>query len=195
MATDQWLSEVYGTNGGGDLEKTAQSMLLQKLAEEEGIDLSGLDEDQLDALADAVSEQEGGYEDNAEYEGDEEGGYEGDDGYVGVEDEAQAKFAEADFLGRVMAHSYTQELNKIAEEMAAEEEKKEAPPFPPKKKKTEEEIAAEEAEKTASGPIARAIYALGGSVGNEEQQAAEYVEKLAEARAYEILQANGYTVE
>ena len=61
---DEWLSQVYGTNSdyGTDLEKTAQVMMLSKLAEQEGIDLSGLSDDELDALAQAVVEEdEGGY--------------------------------------------------------------------------------------------------------------------------------------
>ena len=97
---DQWLANVYGTGGGDDLEKTAQNMLLQKLAEEEGVDLSSLSEEQLQALANEVlSDEEQAYpEQTEEY----------------LAKEAQAKFEEADFLGRVMAHSYTQELEKIA---------------------------------------------------------------------------------
>lgn len=176
---DSWLSQVYGTaTQGGDLEKTAQAMMLDKLAQEEGIDLSGLDDAELDALAQQVIGDEGGAEDGgAAVEDDEE--------------ELQAKFAEADFLGRVMAHAYTQELQKIAQEEGAA-------PFPPKKEKCEEcgkaECECPAAEKTASGPLGRAIQALGGSVGSDSAEA--YVEKLAEARAEEMavgwLQANGY---
>jgi hypothetical protein len=107
---DQWLANIYGTNGGGDdLEKTAQNMLLQKLAEEEGVDLSGLDEEQLAALAQEVlggEEQQAASEEQVEMSPEETEAY--------LAKEAQAKFEEADFLGRVMAHSYTQELEKIA---------------------------------------------------------------------------------
>ena len=180
---DQWLNQVYGTTGASDdIEKTAQDMMLQKLAEQENIDLSGLSEDQMDALAAQVIE---------DMQSDEQGdgepvGQEQPQGEEASQEEAeaQAKFAEADFLGRVMAHSYTQELRKIAEEEAKkeeeEEEKKEKapapPPFIPKKD--------EEAEKTA-GPIASAIMKLGGQVGNQGNTAA-YIEKMAEARAQEI---------
>jgi len=52
---DDYLSNIYGTGVTSDsLEKTAQAELLYKLAEDEGIDLSGLDEEQLGALADQV---------------------------------------------------------------------------------------------------------------------------------------------
>jgi hypothetical protein len=104
-APDQWLSQVYGTGGGEDLEKTAQMHILSKLAEEEGVDLSGLDDEQLEQLY-------------YETQGGDEGGYVEDDGQGGEEylaKEAAAKFEEADFLGRVMAHSFTQEMDKLAE--------------------------------------------------------------------------------
>lgn len=99
---DPWLAQIYGTGGGDDLEKTAQYHLLQKLAEEEGMDLSGLSDEELEGLYNEVSGGEG----EGEYEGEAEQEY--------LQKEAQAKFEEADFLGRVMAHSYTQELEKIA---------------------------------------------------------------------------------
>ncbi len=103
---DEWLAQIYGTGAAQDLEKTAQYHLLAKLAEEEGVDLSGLSEEELDQLAIQAGL----------------GGEEVQDGQQLEEapsqellmKEAQAKFEEADFLGRVMAHSYTQELEKIA---------------------------------------------------------------------------------
>ena len=177
---DQYLAQIYGTASGAseDLEKTAQAQMLHKLAEDEGIDLSGLTDEQMDALAQQViSDQDG-------VPGEQATAEEG----VSAEEEAQAKFAEADFLGRVMAHAYTQELQKIAEEETKKEEEKEKkmPPFMAAKK--------EEEEKTASGPIAAAIQRLGGHV--EGGNTAEYVEKLAEARAEELavgwLRQNGY---
>jgi len=190
MAINEWLAEVYGTNGSGsdnDLEKTAQAMMLQKLAEEEGVDLSGLDEEQLNALAQEIVQ-------NAEVIEAATSGGEGEGEPPAVEpnpaaeeEEAQAKFAEADFLGRVMAHSYTQELNKIAEEAAAAEEEEE-------KKETKKKEEEEEGEKTA-GPLTSAIRKLGGTVGTSKNAAA-YIEKLAEARAEEMavgwLRQNGY---
>jgi hypothetical protein len=110
---DQWLASVYGTGGGGDdLEKTAQNMLLQKLAEEEGVDLSGLDEEQLAALAQEVLGEGQQEQQMAEPTAEEQEEY--------LAKEAQQKFEEADFLGRVMAHSYTQELEKIATEKQAD---------------------------------------------------------------------------
>lgn len=187
MAINEWLSEVYGTGSAGsgdDLEKTAQSMMLEKLAEQEGIDLSGLDGDQLNALAQQIISDAEGMEQAP------------DDGAPSdEEEEAQAKFAEADFLGRVMAHSYTQELNKIAEEAAAAEGEKKVPPqiaaAVAAAEKKEEKKEEKEEEKSA-GILASAIRKLGGSIGDEEQQLEEYVEKRAEALAVGWLQENGY---
>ena len=187
MAINQWLAEVYGTDNSGagdDLEKTAQAMLLEKLAEQEGIDLSGLDENQLDALAQQIIADS------------QEGDQAPADGPSPEEEEAQAKFAEADFLGRVMAHSYTQELNKIAEEAAKAEEngngEKKVPPqiaaaVAAAEKK--EEKKEEEAEKSA-GILAAAIEKLGGQVG--EPSIEEYVVKRAEEMAVGWLRENGY---
>lgn len=179
---DAYLANIYGTGAPSDsLEKTAQAELLHKLAEEEGIDLSELDEEQLGALADQVvadntaDPNAGGVEPAG---GGEAGGEEA------AEEEAQAKFAEADFLGRVMAHSYTQELNKIAEEGGP-------PPFAAKKKKCEkcgkEDCSCPAAEKTAGGPLGRAIQSLGGTVGAPAQEVPESA-KLA----FATLQAAGY---
>ncbi len=121
--TDPWLTQIYGTGGEDDLEKTAQMHILAKLAEEEGVDLSGLDDQELESLYHEVAGGE-------EVDDDSDGQYV-DDGSDGQEyadpavqeeylaKEAQAKFEEADFLGRVMAHSFTQEMDKVAAEKQA----------------------------------------------------------------------------
>lgn len=109
---DEWLAKVYGTGGQSeDIEKTAQVEMLQKLAEQEGIDLDGLSAEQLESLSDEVF-AEG--EESGEEGGEEAGEEEGMEASGGDEEQLQEKFAEADFLGRVMAHSYAQELQKIA---------------------------------------------------------------------------------
>lgn len=88
---------------------------------------------------------------------------------------AQAKLAEADFLGRMMAHALHQELGiiKAAEFPAGTQ----APPFGQDKKKEEEEEAEKSAmaylssrgfqvtkHASAEGPLTRAIRSLGGRV-------------------------------
>jgi len=104
---NQFLADQYGTGGVDEdtdaLEKMAQLTLLVKEAEENDIDLSELSEEEALELAD-------------ELYGDEE--YEDEDDF---EKEAAAKFEEADFLGRVMAHSMWQELDEIQKEAGLKE--------------------------------------------------------------------------
>lgn len=101
---DEQLAAIYGTGmvDEPDIEKTAAAELLVKLAEEEGVDLDDFSDDEVQEMI------QGLYEDGAE-------GGEVDDG-VEHTAEAQEKFAEADFLGRVMAHSMVQELDNIEKE-------------------------------------------------------------------------------
>lgn len=179
---DEYLSNIYGTGASPEsLEKTAQAELLYKLAEEEGIDLSGLNEEQLGALADQVVANNAAADPNA-------GGVvepaAAAPAEAAAEEEAQAKFAEADFLGRVMAHSYTQELNKIAMEGGP-------PPFAAKKKCEKcgkEDCTCPAAEKTAGGPLGRAIQSLGGTVGEPAAQEVPEAVKLA----FSTLKQHGY---
>lgn len=110
---DQFLAEYYGTDQGGgeqaaddDIEKMAQLTLLTKEAAAEGVDLSEFSDGELLEMADNL------------YGGGEE---------VDMEKESAAKFEEADFLGRVMAHSFNQELFDIEKEAGAGQWAKEAP--------------------------------------------------------------------
>lgn len=104
---DEFLSELYGTNeiiGEDDLEKSAATEFLVKLAEEEGVDLDTLSDDEISNL---IGEIEGGM------------GKEAAEAATETEpevDEAQEKLAEADFLGRAMAHAYVNELSEIEKE-------------------------------------------------------------------------------
>ena len=95
---DPTLAEIYGTLGE-EFEKDAS-------AEDESGD-EGMDDDEyMEYLAQQVLE--GGEEQSEE----------------APAEEYQEKLAEADYLGRVMAHAYVQELNgiqKVAEEQAAAE--------------------------------------------------------------------------
>jgi hypothetical protein len=101
---DEQLAAIYGTGQveyeEDDLEKTAAAELLVKLAEEEGLDLNQFSDEEIAGM---INELQGGIEHTAEAE---------------ETDEGQEKFAEADFLGRVMAHSMVQELNNIEKEAA-----------------------------------------------------------------------------
>jgi len=98
---DDFLANYYGTGTGAaettndEIEKLAQLTLLAQEAEEQGIDLGQFTEEEIMKVA---SERYGGGEAQPEYD---------------LEKEAAAKFEEADFLGRVMAHSMVQELGEI----------------------------------------------------------------------------------
>ena len=91
---DPKLAEMYGTNtpDDADLEKLAAAELADQLADDDQMDLDNIDPDALEALAEEVLSSND----------------DGDDG-----DDDQVKLAEADYLGRVMAHSYVQELRNI----------------------------------------------------------------------------------
>lgn len=92
---DEQLAAIYGTGqpeyDESDLEKTAAAELLVKLAEEQGVDLNDFSDEEVGEMLDGL------------YGGE-------------VYDEGQEKVAEADYLGRVMAHSMVQELNEIEKE-------------------------------------------------------------------------------
>lgn len=151
-----WLASIYGTDGADDLEKTAQTHLLNKLAADNNIDLSQLsDEDAQALLQEIMGEQVMAQGQQAQpgalpapqamapqapvqqpqgvhpsvtqafaapqaqpqvpqgfapQAAQQQGGAD----MASLQKEAQAKFEEADLLGRVMAHAYTQELEKIA---------------------------------------------------------------------------------
>jgi hypothetical protein len=126
---DPFLADFYGTNQSPEeKEKTAQLNLLlgdlEKVAEEENIDLSNFsDEEILQILQDGQTLEEGGGEEDPE----------------ALEKEAQEKLAEFDYCGRVMAHSFWQELGNIEKEAAAAGEKY----FPAVRKAREEREAAE----------------------------------------------------
>lgn len=112
---DPKLAAIYGTNQetDADLEKLAAAELAEGLANDDEVDTDGLTEEELEAVAQDVL--------NASAEGEEEGGnIDGEQEKTSADEDAQEKLAEADYLGRVMAHSYHQELQKIA---AVEQEK------------------------------------------------------------------------
>jgi len=99
---NEFLADLYGTNeiigsDEQDLEKDAAANFLIKIAEEQNVDLSECSDDEIAELYAAV---EGEMQKEASDEGE-------------IDDEAQTKLAEADFLGRAMAHAYVAELDDI----------------------------------------------------------------------------------
>ena len=115
---DEQLAQIYGTGGtdaGEDLQKTAAAELLVKLAADEGIDLDKCSDEQIAGMVQELYKT--AEEESAESSGEEskEETKEEEKKEEEAKKEGEAKFAEADFLGRVMAHSMTQELGLIKE--------------------------------------------------------------------------------
>ena len=111
---NELLAQAYNTeaniaaNSGETTEKTAEAVLLEeleKIATAEGIDLNEFDDnDILEIITEAMGETEkvAAAEETAEEVTTEE-----------TVEEGEAKLAEADFLGRTMAHAFYDELTSI----------------------------------------------------------------------------------
>jgi hypothetical protein len=113
MPMDPQLAALYGTDEETDTEKMAAAEMAEGLAEEEQFDVATATDEQVEALAQEFLASEGEQtEETAEVaEGTEE-----EQVKVSADEEAQEKLAEADYLGRVMAHAYVQELRGIESE-------------------------------------------------------------------------------
>lgn len=93
MAMNPYIAEMYNTNGYAEKVAQVEGIVdaFIKQASAEGLDLSGLSDDQIVDYALDWADEQGG---------DADGG--------------QDKLAEADYMGRVMAHAYVDEMQKIA---------------------------------------------------------------------------------
>lgn len=137
---EQLMSEYFAKQASGqvtqeDLEKQAQAELFSKLAAANGIDLEKLSEAQIAHLWNetfsekTASEVEEEKKEKAEKEKESESDVE----EKAKEEhekkkEAAAKLAEADYLGRFMAHTMVAELKKLAAAPEGETEKEAAMP-------------------------------------------------------------------
>lgn len=120
---NDWLAQMYNTNGAGEeQEKQAQVDLFCKLAAENNIDLSQMSQDEIGRLYAQVfpkyAEEEGSEEEEDEEEKKKKKDEEEKTSaaqYWMQKRASQEKIAEADMMGRVMAHAFTQELELIKE--------------------------------------------------------------------------------
>lgn len=263
---NSWLAEIYGTDGADDLEKTAQAHILQKLAEENNLDLSQFSPEELQQLLvevlgpEAAAEQMGAVPGAALQQPGQQPGQgmnpqmgqpaqqgmpqqttigqnglpqqarpqqafapaapqaqqqqpqgqqgmqpyqmapQGGQDQASLQKEAQAKFEEADLLGRVMAHAYTQELEKIAGS------RMESAKAAVKGVAGKARDAAASAHGSAKGYASRAAghvkahkgaygagaAAAGGFAAGRMSKKASAFEKLAEMHAADILGAAGF---
>lgn len=110
--------EVIGAESNSDVEKLAEAQLLDEALRAEGVDIDQLPGDTILKLAyqllgedshlvkaaqEAASEEAGETAESEEAESEEEE----------KEESMEEKVAQADFLGRVMAHSYVSELSEL----------------------------------------------------------------------------------
>jgi len=209
---DPQLAALYGTDvsDGEDTEKLAAAELAEKLAAEGEVDPAEITDEQVEALAAAALAGEEGEEEEQEASGEEDDEEaevkEPEEGEEAKVAEAQEKLAEADYLGRVMAHAYTQELRKIA---AAEGEEKTAGPraeaFKAKAKEVGGKVGAhlKAHKKKYIGGAAGAAVAGGGALAykkmkkkkaSAETEQPSALDQLALRRAHEILAENGIEV-
>lgn len=113
---DPTLAQIYGTNQSADatdLEKLAADELAAGLAEDGGINVNDLSQDQIEAMAQEVLNDISGAD-----------GKDEEAENTDADDETLAKVAEADRLGRIMAHAMNQELVSIQKEASAAEQLK-----------------------------------------------------------------------
>lgn len=229
---DQELARIYGTPGAlsdEDLEKQAEAELFVKLAGEEGIDINQLSDEQVAELYAATFEKDAGEmppqfqkgNGNGESKKDEEKEEKAEEKEEDAEKKAQAEFAaiqewqekcaEADKLGRIMAHSYVQELGKIGEAVEQGETESETPEQgegaaeaegnePPALDQVAAQRAVEKAAEAGFNPdeaIERinALYTLGGPGESEKIASAQNYEGAVELRALEILDKAGFPVQ
>ncbi len=138
---NQWLAQCYDTPGAAtqeDLQKVAEAEMFAKLASENGLDLNSMSDAEVSDLWNKVAMDEE-HEDKKNGKGKpppftKKDGGDKDEKKDDEEKEAAAQeFAMQkaasdqiefmDYCGRVMAHSYVNELTKIAKGMAGEGEK------------------------------------------------------------------------
>jgi len=196
------LAEAYGTHqtsaapSDEDMQKQASINLFAKLAADHGVDLNKLSDEQVnelysDFLAKMAEEKKDEKKEpppaaKKDEKKDEEEKEAAARAEFQLQKEAEAKVAEADYLGRVMAHAYVNELKKIAGQMppqfAANAEKKKDEG----EKKDEKKDEKDEGEKKAS--LASLGAGLRGTPAQPtvlkqasaiDRQAAEYAVKIA----------------
>jgi hypothetical protein len=124
MTMNAELAAFYGTNGATeeDQEKLASVQNFAKLAAKHGVDLTQMEDAEVDALYAEVYPEfaktaaDNGFPPKKKDEDEDEEEDEKKEAAAQYHQEKlafQEKVAEADFMGRVMAHSFTQEMGNI----------------------------------------------------------------------------------
>ena len=139
MSMNEFLAQFYGTNTAAETEKTAAAeeageqekiAMFAKIAKDNGIDLSKLSDEKIDALYSATFSKEAGemppqFAKKDDGEKKEEKKDEKDEeaekkaAAAADEERLEKQAQEADWMGRVMAHAYVNEMRKIASDVEA----------------------------------------------------------------------------
>lgn len=186
-----------------EAEKLAEVELFTKLAEDNGIDLDQLSQDQVNDLWYAfktAGDEEPEKEKEEEKEDDDK--KEKAKAEFAEKKEASMKIAESDELGRLMARSFMDEVQKLASGQAPTQPKVASAPTPVTSAPAIDQLAAEMAcEKAASAgydadeAAQRVIAVLTlGAPDSMKVASAETLEAAVDVRALELLELAGYPV-
>jgi predicted regulator of Ras-like GTPase activity (Roadblock/LC7/MglB family) len=196
---NELLAQAYGTNGNIETntgtEKTAEAALLEeleKVAEAEGIDLNEFDDNDILEILQEALEQTDGTEKVAEA-----AAVDAD----ATPEEEQVKLAEADFLGRTMAHAFYDELTAIQHGGTEKTAAPGAAAFM-KKEASEEETTVDPELQAAfeEAAVARANEIISFLDDGQVKESSvtyddEELDDAVTERAGELLNENGYDVE
>lgn len=202
---DPKLAEVYGTNNvdEADVEALATAELTSKLAAADEVNLDDLSDEEAETLASEIL----GSKDPEDPEEPEETPDEPKEEPKAEETEetqekvAQDKIAEADYLGRVMAHAYVNERREIEKQASKEKQAGKMDAMKGKAKDVGGKVLGHlksHKKKYMAGGAA----AVGGAAahkmtkkGSADGEQLSAVDQLALARAKEILKENGFEEE
>lgn len=187
-----------------EAEKLAEVELFTKLAAENGIDLDQLSQDQVNELWYAfktAGDEEP--EKKEEKEDDKDDKKEKAKAEFAEKKEASMKIAESDELGRLMARSFMDEVQKLASGQAPTQPKVASAPTPVTSAPAIDQLAAEMAcEKAASAgydadeAAQRVIAVLTlGAPDSMKVASAATLEAAVDVRALELLELAGYPVQ
>ena len=112
---NEWLAQYFGTAPVADeTEKQASAELFVKLAQENGIDLQAMSDQEVQELYNSTMGKQAESEEKKEEEDKSEKAAKEHAEKKAAADDMEAKFAEAKFMGETMAHAFAAQLDKIA---------------------------------------------------------------------------------
>ena len=225
---NEFLADLYGTreaigaSNSSDVEKLAEAQVLDQVFKSEGINVDQLPDETIVKVAyelfgkdSAIVKAAETTEEEAKREGEpaeqEEGEKEEAKEEAKEEEKTAADLQKADFLGRVMAHSFVQErgiieknaaggkatlLARLGKSMKGVGKSAKGGFEAAKAKGTEAAGAARKFVREHPGAVADAAVGLGAAGGFlVGRKTASALDVLAEKRATEILQENGVSTE